>query len=553
MCSHRPVLSCLIFEDEHLLVVHKPAGMNTHAPSPYAGEGLYDWLRHREPRWARLAIIHRLDKETSGVMVFSKTPLANRTLTEQFTQRSVRKKYLLLTDYPVPSKDLTVRSALVRAGERYLSRPLHAGGDPAETRFRPFGSEVRGQRSGVRSGPTERGCRVIEAQPLTGRTHQIRVHAAQAGFPIFGDALYGGTPAPRLCLHASELTLKHPASGAEMIWTAEVDFAADARALLRSELTDPEITNAYRLIHGASDGWPGWYLERLGDYLLSQGAQLLSAAQREELAQLMKAHAARGAYHKLLTRQVRRTSAAEAEPQTVLGEAAPERFIVRENGVSFGLSLAEGYSMGLFLDQRDNRRRLLTGHVAADFPLPAPLQGSPPAPPRALNVFAYTCGFSVCAAKAGVRTTSLDLSRKYLEWGKRNFALNQLDLASHEFISGDAFDWLRRLAKRQRRFEIILLDPPTFSQSKDSGVFRAEKDYGKLVTAALPLLAPGGVLFASTNAAAWLPEEFLAAVKAAIRTSGKKIIQEHYVPQPPDFPISRPEPAYLKTAWLRLE
>jgi 23S rRNA-/tRNA-specific pseudouridylate synthase len=79
------MLPCIIFEDEHLLVASKPAGLNTHAPSPYAGEGLYDWLRNREARWANLAIIHRLDKETSGVMVFSKTPLANRSLTEQFT------------------------------------------------------------------------------------------------------------------------------------------------------------------------------------------------------------------------------------------------------------------------------------------------------------------------------------------------------------------------------------------------------------------------------------------------------------------------------------
>ena len=84
----------ILFEDEDLLVVDKPAGFNTHAPAPFASEGIYDWLRQREPRWAGLAIIHRLDKETSGVLVFGKTPLANRSLTEQFTQRTVRKKYL---------------------------------------------------------------------------------------------------------------------------------------------------------------------------------------------------------------------------------------------------------------------------------------------------------------------------------------------------------------------------------------------------------------------------------------------------------------------------
>src|SRR5438093_7296890 len=109
-------LPLIVFEDEHLLVVNKPAGMNTHAPSPYAGEGIYDWLRHREPRWAALAIIHRLDKETSGVMVFGKTPLANRSLTEQFTKRAVRKKYLLLTDRTVPQREFTARSSLVRDG-----------------------------------------------------------------------------------------------------------------------------------------------------------------------------------------------------------------------------------------------------------------------------------------------------------------------------------------------------------------------------------------------------------------------------------------------------
>src|SRR6185503_2709800 len=114
-CFHAGVLPCVIFEDEHLLVVNKPAGLNTHAPSPYAGEGIYDWLRHREPRWAKLAIIHRLDKETSGVMVFGKTPVANRSLTEQFTRREITKKYLLLTDRPLKQRELTARSNIIRA------------------------------------------------------------------------------------------------------------------------------------------------------------------------------------------------------------------------------------------------------------------------------------------------------------------------------------------------------------------------------------------------------------------------------------------------------
>ncbi|HKS36428.1 MAG TPA: class I SAM-dependent methyltransferase, partial [Verrucomicrobiae bacterium] len=165
---------------------------------------------------------------------------------------------------------------------------------------------------------------------------------------------------------------------------------------------------------------------------------------------------------------------------------------------------------------------------------------------------AYTCGFSVCAAKAGARTTSVDLSKKYLEWGRRNFVLNGLDPARHEFIYGDAFDWMRRLAKKQRRFDVIVLDPPTFSQSKGHGAFQAEKDYGELVNAALPLLAANGVLLASTNAAKLPPERFLGQVTVAIHSLRRKTVQHHYVPQPPDFPVSRGEPAYLKTVWMRI-
>jgi 23S rRNA (cytosine1962-C5)-methyltransferase len=551
------VLPCLIFEDDHLLVVNKPAGLNTHAPSPCAGEGLYDWLRHREPRWSRLAIIHRLDKETSGVMVFSKTTLANRSLTQQFAARTVRKKYLLLTDRPLARHEVIAKSSLIRAGNKYVSRPWHAGADLAETRFRKLAAAdlaTLGLASDFRLGTSDfhsSSTCMVEARPLTGRSHQIRVHAADQGFPVLGDTLYGGAPAPRLCLHAAELTLEHPSSSAEMTFRAQADFEADSRASLRSALIDSELTNSYRLIHGASDGWPGWYVDRLGDYLFSQSAAPLSPSQSAELDRLMRACSARGAYHKVLTRHPGGASPAEVSPWLAVGEAAPERFLVRENGVQFELSFAEGYSVGLFLDQRDNRHRLLTRHVAADFPGIESANGNRQL--EILNVFAYTCGFSVCAAIAGAHTTSLDLSKKYLDWGRRNFALNHLDPAGHQFIFGDAFDWLRRLARKRRAYDVILLDPPTFSRSKVSGAFQVEEDYPKLIAAALPLLRPGGILFASTNSADWPAEQFLTAIEGAVPAAGRKILQKHYLPQPPDFPVSRAEPAYLKTVWLRID
>jgi 23S rRNA (cytosine1962-C5)-methyltransferase len=169
-----------------------------------------------------------------------------------------------------------------------------------------------------------------------------------------------------------------------------------------------------------------------------------------------------------------------------------------------------------------------------------------------LNTFAYTCGFSACAALAGATVTSLDLSRKYLDWGRDNFRLNGLDPGAHDFIYGDCFDWMKRLAKKGRTFNIVLLDPPTFSQSKESGVFKAEKDYGRLVEIALPLLAPGGLLFCSTNCATLRPEPYLETIRAAVLRSRRVVAQEFFAPQPPDFPTSRGEQGYLKTVWVRL-
>ena len=245
----------ICFEDDHLLVINKPAGLNTHAPSPYAGEGVFEWLRNREPSWGTLAIIHRLDKETSGIMVFAKTVEANRSLTQQFADRRVKKTYVFLTDGAVPRAEFTVKSTLVRVGEKYVSRPAHAGGVEAETRFRV--SRKHGTRT------------LVEAEPRTGRTHQIRVHAADEKMPVWGDRLYGGPRGQRLCLHAHRLQLAHPVTNQPLVFEAPFDFESDPRSDLRARLIDAE-TDACRIVHGASDGWPGWYVDKLGEFVLSQ-------------------------------------------------------------------------------------------------------------------------------------------------------------------------------------------------------------------------------------------------------------------------------------------
>src|SRR5687768_5032700 len=128
-------------------------------------------------------------------------------------------------------------------------------------------------------------------------------------------------------------------------------------------------------------------------------------------------------------------------PTHVSGEVLSGPFPVTENGLRYLIDFAAGYSQGLFLDQRDNRQRVRErsrpGH-------------------EVLNLFSYTCGFSVSAAAAGAHTVSVDLSRPALDWGRRNFEANGLDPAAHEFIAGEAADWLRRFGKKGRTFDTII-------------------------------------------------------------------------------------------------
>ncbi len=530
----RSDLRLILHEDDDLLLVHKPPGWNTHAPSPYTNEGLYEWLRHREPRWASLAIIHRLDKETSGVMVFAKTARASRSLTQQFESRLVAKTYWLLAHPRSEFADLTVKTGLVRTGDRY--RATRAGEDSPEaiTHFRT----LQQLENGV----------LVEARPATGRTHQIRVHAAERGFPILGDVLYGGRSHSRVCLHAREISFRHPATGDTVRFEAPVDFETPAAECLRNLMFADANTTAFRMVHGASDGWPGIQVDRLGDWLLVQSESPLAATDIARLDAWRQRLGLRGLCHKTLTRRVQAQSSRDLCPRLLCGEAPDGPFLVRENGLQFELSFEEGYSHGLFLDQRDNRRRFARNHVAAGFDhLRAPKQS------EVLNLFAYTCGFSVSAATTGARTTSIDLSKKYLDWGRRNFATNRLDASSHEFLAGDVFDWLGRFQRKGRRFDAIVLDPPTFSRSKQSGAFRAEADYSKLIAHAVAVLKSDGVLLACNNAAKVTPVDFIAATQAAVVQAGRHVKQQHYIPQPPDFPITRAEPAHLKTLWQRLD
>ncbi len=311
---------------------------------------------------------------------------------------------------------------------------------------------------------------------------------------------------------------------------------------------DPE-TNAYRLVHGRADGWRDLYVDRLGDFLLMQSPLPLTEPQIDAAKEWKNSLNLKGVYYKKLNRIVQASKKTGASPRLVMGLEAPDAFDVLENGLTFRLSLSQGYSTGLFLDMRENRQRILRNRVEPGFPV----FESAPANASMLNCFSYTCAFSVCAARAGAATTNLDLSRKYLDWGRDNMRRNGANPGHHDFIYGNALDWMKRLAKRGDTHDLVILDPPTFSRSKKSGVFLAKRDYPALARAATRLVRAGGMLLACCNASGLPGKKFREDVRNGIRSGGRKIVKSLATLQPPDFPATAKEPAHLKVSWLRLD
>lgn len=159
-----------------------------------------------------------------------------------------------------------------------------------------------------------------------------------------------------------------------------------------------------------------------------------------------------------------------------------EFFTVLEYGVKFKINLVDYLDTGLFLDHRETR------HLVASFCKDK----------RVLNLFAYTCSFSVHAAIAGARfTKSVDMSNTYTEWGRENFLLNSLTLENNLIVRADC---LKFLDEERSKYDIIIIDPPTISRSKKMDqMFDVQIDYIDLITKALKLLAPNGIIFFSTN------------------------------------------------------
>lgn len=195
----------ILFEDESVIVVDKPAGLLTIATAREKERTLYallwDHVSHSRPR-GKIFIVHRLDRDASGLIVFAKTPEAKAFLQDQFKLHSAGRTYKALVERRVGADSDTIRSYLAEnRAHRCYSTPDTRVGRYAVTHFRVV---KRSSRSTL-----------LEVQLETGRKHQIRVHLAEMGHPIVGDKVYGSerNPLHRLALHAERLVFRHPATG----------------------------------------------------------------------------------------------------------------------------------------------------------------------------------------------------------------------------------------------------------------------------------------------------------------------------------------------------
>jgi len=310
--------------------------------------------------------------------------------------------------------------------------------------------------------------------------------------------------------------------------TTRLNKAADLRKWLA--LGD---TTVWRLVNGEGDGLPGLTVDRYGDDLL---VQYYTRAWEPHLASaivpaLQRNCEPRAIYGKYRPQQTR-SAEGSVKGRLLCGTRATGPQLVREHGLRFRVDLEGELHTGLFLDQRANRqvfRRLAGGQ-------------------RVLNLFAYTGAFSVVAAAGGARqVTSVDAAPRYLDWARENFRLNDFDPAAHRFIAGDCFAELTRLADSGNRFDLIFMDPPSFSTVRTSR-FTTSGGTAELVRLALALLVPGGLLVTSSNHQKVDLADYLKELRRGALAAGRELRVIETAGQGGDFPypVTFPEGRYLK-------
>ncbi|MFZ5805767.1 MAG: class I SAM-dependent rRNA methyltransferase [Verrucomicrobiota bacterium] len=279
------------------------------------------------------------------------------------------------------------------------------------------------------------------------------------------------------------------------------------------KILQKEGINAHRIF-----SLPTTWIERYGDdVLISRCEKIDFEAIKNELCDWGK----RMGYspQRIFLRNLVKNPEATQKPALIQGD--PHQSListVQEYGLNYAIDFGWSYSVGFFIDQRMNRQYL------RDLK-----------PKKVLNCFAYTGSFSVIAASAGAETTSVDISKTALQKAKENFDLNGLDAKKHYFIADDVRDVLPRMAKKGRKFDAIILDPPTFSRNKEGKVFNVEKEMEDLIALALQCAEKNAAILVSTNCKSWPQKDLKNMILRALKKE-KRNGRLHICPPPPDIP-----------------
>lgn len=309
---------------------------------------------------------------------------------------------------------------------------------------------------------------------------------------------------------------------------------------LRDTLIDAN-TTGYRIVNAENDGLPGVRIDRWGEHLVIALDTPALAGLLPLLVEVLIERFTPTSVH-FCYRPDARDSLSVENLQPAAGPrfgSTPDGVVtVLERGLKFGILPADGPDVGLYADMRATRT-WLEPHWRGT---------------RVLNTFAYTGAFSVAAAAHGAtRVVTLDLSEKYLARAKSNFVLNGLAVDDADFIAEDVFKALDRMRRKGEQFERVILDPPSFSHS-DEGMWSADRDYPRLVSAACRVLAPGGWLIAASNLGELSPHKFREPIDEGLRKAERHAQELFFGSQSADFPAAMwfPEGRYLKVGVWRV-
>ncbi len=275
-------------------------------------------------------------------------------------------------------------------------------------------------------------------------------------------------------------------------------------------------TTAFRALNGEGDGLGGLIIDYYdGYYVVSWYSEGIYTFRDEVIAALQKVANFKGIYEK--KRFDTKGKYIEGD-DFVAGVRGEFPLIVKENGVNFAVYLNDGAMVGVFLDQRNVRKQIRDKYAKGR---------------TVLNMFSYTGAFSVFAALGGAnKTTSVDLANRSLSKTIEQFSVNEVDYEAQDIIVEDVFLYFKYAAKKKMKFDMVVLDPPSFARSKKY-TFSAAKDYKNLLKETIAITENNGIIVASTNCSAFDMKKFKGFIDTAFKEmNGKyKILEEHSLPE----------------------